>query len=139
MAKRGPLPMPESEWLKIKQFQKEGCKAAFTARMTGWSQKVVGRAYKSKTYDEYTQSSSSKKASKDKSDKEINDNSTAERECFMDLGSQLYEELGLMMEHWEKARKLAYEIRSGCAVKDDDYYLNRLYETFGASDVEVMN
>ena len=61
MPKRGPNPMPEDVWQKIKEYQKHGCKAAFTARMIGWSNKAVGRAYRSDSYAEYLASASPKK------------------------------------------------------------------------------
>ena len=62
MANQGRKPMPEDIYLKIKEFQKQGCtNVAFVADQVGWSKKVVSRSFAANTYEEYLQSGTKKK------------------------------------------------------------------------------
>ena len=128
MAKRGPKPMPEEDWVKIKRFQKNGCSRAFAADMTGWSNKVVGRTYESNTYQEYLNSASGN-TSKTKDIKKQTDESQTEENELNDL-----------INHLQNALNIAIKLKvRRSPEKDDDEYLKSIYEAFGSDNVEEVS
>ena len=61
-------------------------------------------------------------------------NKEAKENDIQAKAAKLYEELGLMMEHWQKARELADELRT----KEDDEYLKSIYDAFGPENAREV-